>query len=114
MLKLVHFVSAGVLFDSAFSLVPLKWIKKHFLSFQSGFSCQRLSMTWKCTFKNSLREKNHKTLGTCMITTQMFYMKSLKMTLNSKQNRQGTQETERRKTSFLKELVENVDLHKSV
>ena len=44
----------------------------------------------------------------------MFYMKSLKMTLNSKQNRQGTQETERRKTSFLKELVENVDLHKSV
>ena len=37
------------------------------------------------------------------------------MTLSSKQNRQKNSEhSERRKTSLLKEQVENADLHKSV
>ena len=36
------------------------------------------------------------------------------MTSNSKQNRQKTQNTERSKTSFLKEQVKNADLHKFV
>ena len=44
----------------------------------------------------------------------MLYKMSTKMTLNSKQNRQKTQNTERRKTKFLKDYVENADLHISV
>ena len=38
------------------------------------------------------------------VITQMLYKKSTNMTLNSKQNRQKAQSTERRKTSFLKEF----------
>ena len=34
------------------------------------------------------------------------------MTSSSKQNRQKTQNTDKQKTSFLKELVENADLYK--
>ena len=36
------------------------------------------------------------------------------MTSNSKRNKQKTHKTERRKTSFSKEQLENADLHESV
>ena len=44
----------------------------------------------------------------------MLHQQSTKMTSNLKQNKKVSQNTERRKTSFLKEQVENVNLHKSI
>ena len=44
----------------------------------------------------------------------MLYKKSVKMTSNSKQNTQKALNTEKQKSSFYKEQVENADLYKSV
>ena len=44
----------------------------------------------------------------------MLYKESTKITSNSKQNRQKTQNRESRKSSFLKEQVKNADLYKPV
>ena len=46
--------------------------------------------------------------------TKNVHRNDIEITLNSKENRQKTQSRERRKTSFLKEQVENPDLYKSV
>lgn len=48
------------------------------------------------------------------IITKMLCKKSLKKTFRSNKNRQETENTESRKANFLKEQVENADLHQSI
>ena len=70
---------------------------------------------WKHAFSNTIflvLERvyvNHRTFGTYVnnnqkIITQLLYKRVIRITLNSKQNRQEIRNTERRKTSFFKRI----------